>query len=1082
MTRKISASVISIVLLVFIIAGLFAFTASAESELNYSYPRATKTEEVYFDELLDSLSGVSVSEVEREYLRLHSDFLLTYNYGIPTNYVTTQYDEESGELAVAASEYEYIAQNGVTVVWKPMSVSLFSEIKPLSAPEYSTTFSAESAVSGDYVTVKYKADFVIDESEVNRFLNLTYNDAVKYKAEIEEKTREYETARDAHLLQTQKYNEYIANLALYKQYLSEKRIYDEQFAEYNAYLEELAEYELQKAAYDNYEAAKEKYYEDYAKYKEYLAAATQYESQLAAYEKYTKEIEIVKAQLAIIESTKTQVTSLKRTVYGAIMGDTVTSVIANKDAIANSVTGADPATIDRAGAATESLRELLSGYFSAEGESEKYNYYITNYEGFRDNFAELLRTLDKLYMNRKVRGALISEGKQEKYLILLAQLYYVTTALSDDPVKNYDGNGYFDSKYIIGRDTNYYFDAASPAKILGNDIFVTDTNTAAPLESGYPSAVEKPAITVVEEPVMPTHVSKPSLPEPVSKPDGEEPKTVAEPTAAAKPGKAPPPYVAPSEALPIVNAYNAGALVERNEISGNLTYSPEIFVRNTFLDKKTVTVKFYGQKNISNDAELLYETEIEAGTYADYVGALPVKMEDRTHTYSHTGWVDAEGFAPDFSSITEDTVLFADFTAIEKDYKTNWIVNGVLYDECPDEPEIPPSGNNYYVFTHWEKTYALDPVTKEETIDVIWVACFEEKQYVIADSGYVEISFDGLDYVVMANGDSKMDIGALLDVAAGEGGLVICASNAAIRFSYAETLALKSAGVRSISSNSVLQTSAGGYAYSVSLYDAAGKESEHKAKLTFESYYKADDPTHLYLYAGEGEERKTVNYTLSPNEKRIKFTMTSGTQYVAREEYSIKPLSLEGVAIGLDKLVARCGDTVRVTVDKLPGIFVSRVYMKHSDGKETDIQNGVFTMPADDLSICVDFIIEEYVISFVSEGKTIVSYVCRYGDTVTPPTPPNKASDSKYKYTFVGWDGEILPATQNTTYTAIYKQELLPRDNSDQGLQITPSVLKILLFGASFALIFVFAVIPSITIFAVLSFKRRSYRIKSKKR
>ena len=456
MARRKICRIVSSILLFFTVTGILAFSAGAENGQNYSYPHATKTEDIYFDEIADAcLPSVSLSELERDYLRRYADFLLSYNYGIPTSCVTTEYDSVSGELLVLANEYGYAAENGVAVIWRPVSVTLYSEEKPLFEPEYSAAFLTDSAASGDFVKVKYKADFIIGEDEVNRLLNLTYNDAVKYKAEIEEKTEEYERALEAHRLATEEYNEYVAALALYRQYLSEKRIYDEELAEYNAYLEELAAYELQKAEYDAYDSAMEKYYEDYAKYKEYLAYASKYESKILAYEKYVKEMETVKAQLAVIESTKIPVTHLKRTLYGAITGDTVSGVIANKDAIANNVTGADPATIDRAGAATENLRALFDGYFSAKGESEKYNYYVTNYEGFRDNFAELLRTLDKLYMNRKVRGVLIAEGKQEKYIILLAQLYYATNALSDEPVKNYDGDGYFDAKYLIGKGTDY---------------------------------------------------------------------------------------------------------------------------------------------------------------------------------------------------------------------------------------------------------------------------------------------------------------------------------------------------------------------------------------------------------------------------------------------------------------------------------------------------------------------------------------------------------------------------------------------------------------------------------------------------
>lgn len=1080
MARKISLSIVSAVLLIFIGVTLFAFPAAAENELNYSYPHATKREELYPDELLTDLLGFDVSDSERDYLRLYGDFLLSHNFGIPTSHVSTDYDTETGMLTVFAEKYEYVANNGVTVVWLPVSLELESQTYAFACGECSISISAPSAESGDAVTVKYKADFIISKDEVNRLLNLTYKDAVKYKAEIEEKSLEYEKLYAQYILDTQKYNEYVANLALYKAYLSEKRIYDEQLFEYNEYIKQLAEYETLKAEYDAYIIARDKYYDDYAKYKEYLAHAGKYEAKLEAYEKYIKDIETVRAQLNVIEQTKTPLTSLERTVYSAIMGDTVTSVIANKDAIANSITGADPATIDRAGGATENLRVLLEGFFATEGERERYNYYVTNYEGFRDNFAELLRTLDKLYMNRKVRGVLISQDKQEKYLILLAQLYYITNALSDEPVKNYDGDGYFDSSYIIGKSTSYYPDAASPSKIINNEAYVTDTDNAAPLIDGYPAEVEKPDIVVVEEPKMPVKVNEPVMPEPVSPPSVENPEPVEEPTPAKKPDAEPIPYTVSNTVLAIVDEYERGLLSEREQIGADLVYSPEISVRKVFLNPETVTVKYYGKKSINDAEELLYEVTVDYGTYADYIGPLPVKMEDRSHTYYHTGWVDANGFSPDFSCITESLSLYADFGALEKEYKTSWIVNGEEYEKCPDEPEISPNGNDYYVFTHWEKTYATDSVTGEPTIDVIWIARFDKKQYVVTDSGDVDVSFDGTNYTVDAKRDSRLDVSALLEVAAGEGGLIINSSNAVLRFSYAETLALRKANVHSLSIFSAA-VSSGGYAYSVSLYGRDGEMLEHAARLTFESYCAAEDPTHLFLYCGEGEGRKSVKCAFSQDDKRIRFTMSTGAKYNALVEYGIKPISFEGITITLDKLVAGRDEPVKFFIDKIPGITVTRVYMKHSDGSETDLTENSFLMPADDVSISVDFVIDEYTVSFVSDGKTIASFICYYGDTVTPPTPPNKASDGKYKYTFVGWDAEILPATQDAVYTAIYKQELLPTDNTDSGLQITQSVLKIIVFAASFAGVFLLAAVPSAIIFTVLFIKRKRMLFKAQK-
>ena len=58
---------------------------------------------------------------------------------------------------------------------------------------------------------------------------------------------------------------------------------------------------------------------------------------MQAYNNYLAKLEIVNAQLKIIEDTKVNASALKRPLHGAIMGTTVTDVINNKDAIANEV-------------------------------------------------------------------------------------------------------------------------------------------------------------------------------------------------------------------------------------------------------------------------------------------------------------------------------------------------------------------------------------------------------------------------------------------------------------------------------------------------------------------------------------------------------------------------------------------------------------------------------------------------------------------------------------------------------------------------------------------------------------------------
>ena len=61
----------------------------------------------------------------------------------------------------------------------------------------------------------------------------------------------------------------------------------------------------------------------------------------------------------------------------------------------------------------------------------------------------------------------------------------------------------------------------------------------------------------------------------------------------------------------------------------------------------------------------------------------------------------------------------------------------------------------------------------------------------------------------------------------------------------------------------------------------------------------------------------------------------------------------------------------------------------------------------------------EYVITWVIDGKeTKENY--HYGDTPSYKGETDKKTDETYSYTFKGFDKEIVPVTENTTYTALY--------------------------------------------------------------
>ncbi len=64
---------------------------------------------------------------------------------------------------------------------------------------------------------------------------------------------------------------------------------------------------------------------------------------------------------------------------------------------------------------------------------------------------------------------------------------------------------------------------------------------------------------------------------------------------------------------------------------------------------------------------------------------------------------------------------------------------------------------------------------------------------------------------------------------------------------------------------------------------------------------------------------------------------------------------------------------------------------------------------------------DSYVIQFVDhDGRVLQSKTYSYGDKVTAPTAPSRASDKTYTYAFAGWDKTVSEASASVTYTAQY--------------------------------------------------------------
>ena len=149
-------------------------------------------------------------------------------------------------------------------------------------------------------------------------------------------------------------------------------------------------------------------------------------------------------------------------------------------------------------------------------------------------------------------------------------------------------------------------------------------------------------------------------------------------------------------------------------------------------------------------------------------------------------------------------------------------------------------------------------------------------------------------------------------------------------------------------------------------------------------------------------------------------------------KYSIITYQNEFVGVNVEKSEYQSGEVVTFeTFVKQNGIEVSTIHITSSNGV-IEFTNNSFVMPYADVNIIVEYKYISYTVTFVSDGKEILSKNYKYGDTVFVPANPYKEKDENYTYTFVSWDKEIAEVTEDVVYTAVFeKHEIIVDDPID---------------------------------------------------
>ncbi len=687
----------------------------ASDAIDFSNPNSEAVAELSASAYVSLLSGEVLSSVEASLLDgMLAGHGFRYGNAIPPRAIEIDYGES--ELTVTLRPHSFTAVNGETVTWYPVRLTFESRELPLEPVgedgSLRTTLENQPSIYNSRMELHYTCTITVPAEASDPYLNYAWS----YTDRLISEQTAYEEQKAAHEAQQAAYENYLVQKAEYQlalsawqTYTEAKRKYDEQNLKYLAYEQELAIYR-----------------EHLAEYHAYLTAAAEYDQKLAAYEAayatYVQEKEAYLTALSLYETNAAQIAtaldvlatldsafarnSQGKQMYATLVGDTVASVV-NRRAELEGIAGCDVADIDTADACTAVLQELLTRYSQLGSLPDRFAFYQAHYTELRDNFQRLCGSLRSLYTVDAVKNALIVEGKLERYIEFLLQLYVISTGLDDatdrgDP-KAWTVYGRYDSAYY-GNIPYVYTDLEEIQR-------PTDKNNADPTGVVCPSVrlpkPEEPVLSV-QKPERPTPVAEPVEPDVVIKP--VEPTPVAEPvepTPIEEPGARPiaPAYTALQEEL--MAAYRNGTLSRRTEGEDKpLTFTTQLS------HQLSQNVAFYEY----DEQTLLYSIKQDEGTAIVFPEHLPTPTRPDTdkYTYRFVGWKDQDGnLLSELGVVDEEReIFFASYEATVRSYTVTWKVNDVVTtEELPfgtvprfdGEPTYEADSQFQYVFTGWRQ-------------------------------------------------------------------------------------------------------------------------------------------------------------------------------------------------------------------------------------------------------------------------------------------------------------------------------------------------------------------------------------------
>ena len=709
--------------------------SAAQTSLNYG-KGLTSDVTLTASQMYESMYGKNLSAAEKTALDALADVSMTYSK-IPDSVIDREYD--NGTLTILVESYEYVAQNGKTVLWVPESVSFNGGAKKTLQKRadgvYTCVYTGLTHTQTFNLDVNFYWQVDIEVEIANTLRTLPYTVGADAWGRLEP----YATYQS----QLKEYNDWMAackqypiDKAAYDAYVQAKREYDEKKSAYDAYIAAKAQYDADVIAYRENEAKKKAYVEAEKQYFAYEKLREQNAAVYDQYETYLREMDSINRALKIFDSVFAYEgnADVPWEYYLSIKGPTATSFLDTLQGQEH-LTGINRALLDEARNASQTVKNLLVEYekVSKASYGSAFERTVAKYAFYREHYTELCSSLkifyldmEAIYTTKGVPGLVDAKGKTKQMMIMIAQSYALYTALDD----------------TVTMDPSWTLRSVPLNDILYEKHRLTDENNVSPdavkipeKEIELPSALMEPVPKPVKDYVE--NMSDPALkgvPVPVPNP-GNPPAEVKEPTKPAEQGPDKPQGESPAKPnltdveTMLAEAYRDNKLTERSlvQTAQKAKLYQTVSCKRSFADVRTVT--FYGF-----DGEKLKEITVYYGqSLGYYKNQFPNPDKDGDERYSEygfLGWVYFGTTNPtsylDLESIvvTKDLAITPYYQTKIQKYEVVWRIPGktsvtqwlTYWDTpvCPfDVSELSKEGNGKisYEFSGWERTQSGFKIT-----------------------------------------------------------------------------------------------------------------------------------------------------------------------------------------------------------------------------------------------------------------------------------------------------------------------------------------------------------------------------------